>query len=106
MIIPKKIKVGALMYEVFFSEDVTNESDAYGSTHNSKEKIFISPKYSKQRQEVTFLHELMHACFEMSGLNNRFENKKIEEIPTAEDVVREVSILLYQVIKDNPKLFI
>lgn len=105
MKIPNKIKIGAYIYKIKFSEDVANEGDCYGSTHHSTENIFIAPKYSQAKKETTFIHELLHAVFEVAGLNHRFDTKNKEALPTCEDVVRETATVLYQVIKDNPKIF-
>lgn len=99
------IKIGPLSYEVIYSKDVTWEQDSYGTTHNAHEKIFLSPDYSQQKREVTFLHEVMHACFEVGGLNHRFGVKTIEQMPTDEDVVRDLAMVFYGVMKDNPTIF-
>jgi len=103
MKIPKKIKVGPLTYEVFVSKDVTNEGDCWGSTHYRTQKIFLTPDSKEDHREETFVHELLHACLETSGLNFRIEEK--DKYPSAEEIVRTTATILYQVIKDNPKIF-
>ena len=102
MKIPKRVKIGAYIYQVELSEDIGREGDCYGSTHHSSEKIFIDPYYSKTKQKTTFIHELLHAIFEVSGLNHRFAAKEKDALPTSEDVVRETATLLNQVLEDNP----
>lgn len=108
MNIPKKdfsIKVGPFEYEVIYSDDVTHENSTFGSTHNTNQKIFLCPQYKQQKIEQTFIHELMHALMFISGLSYRFDSKKIEALPVEEDICRDISILFYQFIEDNPQLF-
>lgn len=105
MKIPKKVKVGAYTYKVKFSTDIGTEGNCYGSTHHSTEQIFIDPKYSIDKKNVTFIHELLHIVFEVAGLNHRWDKKDREALPTDEDVARETATLLYQVIKENKEIF-
>lgn len=99
------IKVGPFTYEVIYSDDVPNEGNAFGCTHSDHQKIFIHTKYPRQKQVQTFIHELLHAVTFVSGLVYRFDKKEVDAKPTEEDVVREMSIVLYQVLNDNPEIF-
>lgn len=109
MILPTKnftVKIGPFIYEVVYSDDVSKEGNVFGSTHNNNQKIYIQKSDIKpQKQEQTFLHELIHACHFVNGLIYRFDMKKLEELPSEEDVCREDSMTLYEIIKDNPKIF-
>ena len=105
MNLPKKnfkIKIGPFVYEVIYSEGLAEEGDYFGCTYNDQQKIILDPNKKEQKLEQTFIHELLHACDFVNGLIYRF---KQEDKPTEEDVVRELSMTLYQVIVDNPEIF-
>ncbi len=105
--LPKKnfnIKVGPYVYRVCYSADIANEGQAFGSTHNDNQRIFIDPQRPLQKMEQTFLHEILHACTFVNGLAYRFEDKETRR-PSEEDVVRELSGTLFQFIQDNKFLF-
>lgn len=42
------------------------------------------------KKEQTFVHELLHACFNEAGFNEQDE-----------DMINRVGVMLYQVLKDN-----
>lgn len=97
------LRIGPFDYDVIYSEEVANEENCFGSTHNNEQKIFLEPKRKRQKIEQTLIHEVLHACAFVSGLSYRFGRK--DEAPSEEDVVRELSMVFYQVMKDNPKVF-
>lgn len=99
------IKIGPLDYDVCYSADIANEGESFGSTHNNEQRIFIDPAKKRQKQEHTFIHELLHAIFFVNGLTYRFGQKDVDRLPSEEDTVRETATLLYQVIKENPHIF-
>lgn len=98
-----KIKVGPFIYNVIYSKDVALEGGCYGSNHNRTQRIFLEPGNSKERTEETFLHEVIHSFTANNGLWHRFEEK--EKLPNEEEVVRQISMSLYQFILDNPEIF-
>ena len=87
MTIPKKIKVGGLTYKVLIVDQIDGD-DASGITDPKTLTIKII-KCHPNVMEQTFIHELLHAI--------NFEKEQEE--------VEFLSMSLYQVIKDNPKLF-
>jgi len=97
------VKVGPFVYEVIYSDNVAEEGQVFGSTHNNEQKIFLDPRKKKQKQEQAFIHEVLHACTFVNGLVYRLGDKE-DRVPE-EDIVRETSMTLYQVIKDNPEVF-
>lgn len=108
MVLPSKnfkVKVGPFFYLVRYSKEIAEEGQSFGSTHNNNQWIFLDPDKSKEKIEHTFLHELIHACMFVNGLTYRFDKKDLDKRPSEEDVVRELSMTLYQVIKDNPRIF-
>lgn len=98
MIIPKKLKIWGLEWEVKENQDVANEGNCFGSTHSRTSKIFLEKDVSQQIKETTILHEILHAIWWQVGLAERF--KKIEGI-TEEQIISSIDTALYQVLKDN-----
>ncbi len=86
MIIPKKVKVGGLIYKVNIVESL--DEDCCGITDNKMLTIRMA-KAPKESLEATFLHEIIHAI-----------NHEFGEVGT-ECVARGI----YQVMKDNPGIF-
>ena len=85
MQIPDKIKIGGITYDIKL---VDNLVDKCGEFDLSKLNITIE-KASQEAMELTFIHEILHA------INNEVKEIEIEFYAQA----------LYQIIKDNPKLF-
>ena len=105
MKLPKKdfeVKIGPFVYEVKYSQGVSDEGECFGSTHNNRQVIYLQPDLKRQKTEQTFIHEIMHACDWVSGLLYRYDSASK---PTEEEVVREMSMVFYQVLTDNPKIF-
>lgn len=103
MNIPDKdftVKIGPFVYEVIYSVHVAHESDSFGSTHNNDQRIFLDPTRPPQMQLQTFLHEVFHAMFFVSSLTYRNKDKHTEE-----EVCQEISMILQQVMQDNPEIF-
>lgn len=96
------VKVGPFRYDVQRSAPVMDEASAYGSVHHHSQRIFLSPDVPRQKQEETFLHEVLHCIHEQTGLRRALSGEQ----PVAdEDVVARTSVALYQVIQDNPHIF-
>lgn len=79
--IPKKLKIGAHTYKVLVKELDVN----FGQVDREKNIISISDKLPQNQQEVTLIHEILHA------LNNELDHTFLDSL--AEQ--------FYQVIKDN-----
>jgi Zn-dependent peptidase ImmA (M78 family) len=97
--IPKKLKIGGFIWKVIESKDISYEGNCYGSTHFDSQTIYLNPDIPQQKKTETLLHEIIHACMWQCGLNRTFSIKD-KEI-TEEDVVQPLSMILYQVFKDN-----
>lgn len=96
MKIPDKIKVGGFWYKITKSVQVADNSQTFASTLNGKQEINVSPEYPQQKQEQTFLHEILHAIWFVYGLKEAgFKHEQEEHIVDA------LSNGLYQVLKDN-----
>lgn len=88
MKIPESIKIGGITYKVDIVEDI-DKSDAQGEIDYEKAYIRVK-KTNEDSMKQTFLHELFHA------MNIDFDEERVEFL----------SVILYQVIKDNPGVFI
>lgn len=85
MIIPKKIKIGGMIYRVKIVNDL---KDSAGEYNGSTLELSIG-NAKPDSMFVTFLHEIIHAI-----------NSEIGEVET-----EFLAQALCQVIKDNPKIF-
>lgn len=96
MKIPKSVNIIGFDWAIKLDRDVAYEGNIHGSTHPMSQKIYLDPDNTLQKQEQTFLHEVMHAIWWQTGLNKRHTDHKIEE-----EIISALSSGLYQVLKDN-----
>lgn len=104
MTLPKEdftVRVGPFTYAVKYSKLAATAGDVCGQTQHQELTILIDPSMAKEQQDQTFLHEVTHACCYVSGLSDRIECAKLKE----EEIVRQISMTLYQVMNDNPGIF-
>lgn len=94
MNIPSKLKVGGKIYTVEKTEELTIGDRYMGECIYTTLSIRIVPCKAKQMEEITFLHEMIHAIFNHLGYTNHSE-KKVDELANA----------LHMVIVDNPDIF-
>lgn len=97
-----KLKVGPHIYDVKYEEKLMGAHHTEGLHTLHALEMYINNECTEQIQKEIFLHELLHACISLTGLDYRLNNK---EVITEEDVVRSISPILLQVIQDNPKIF-
>lgn len=93
MNIPDKVKIGGLAYEVSTSDTLMRDNEASGNSCGNTQSIMIDQTVSKQLQETTFLHEVIHQI-------SFVYNLKFDEHTTA---LLEAG--LYAFIMDNPAVF-
>lgn len=97
MDIKSNIKIGSMVYRI----EITNEpilmncQECKGIIEYDDLVIRISDKIASQRQEETFIHEVLHGIIRERNLN--LEDEEI--------IVEELSKGLYQVIRDNKGIF-
>lgn len=94
MLIPNKVKVGSITYQVK-QEHIDKTDDGlyeFGVTDYLNAIITINSDYAQERREQTFFHELMHAVF--------FESSNSEQAAD-ERLVDSTGLMLYQVFKEN-----
>lgn len=85
--IPKEVKVGGLIYEISFLDEIEDGSCS-GLTTQGDLKIEIE-KAKPSAMAQTFLHELFHCI--------NFEMKETD--------IEFLAMMLYQVVIDNPEIF-
>ncbi|MGL5712276.1 MAG: hypothetical protein ACRCXT_20865 [Paraclostridium sp.] len=97
MIIKDSVKIGAMQYKVTcVDEDIILENQLCNGTIDYENLIItISNNRARQKQEETFIYEVLHGII-------RDRNLILED---EEMIVDEISKGLYQVIKDNPEIF-
>lgn len=91
MKIPKKLKVGGVVYDVNITDKLELGYQYSGEILRSERKINIRPIVGK---EETFLHEVVHAILYMGGYTDHDEK-----------MVEAISQGLWAVIVDNEKMF-
>lgn len=97
MEIKNKIKIGSMEYEVIKTDKpilLDNEA-CNGIIDYENLFIEISNNRAIQKQEETFIHEILHGIIRERSLILEDE----------EMIVEEISKGLYQVIKDNQEIF-
>lgn len=90
------IKVGGLTYEVVAKEHFSsndNDRNLWGYCDYEKLVITIRESLTEEKKRQVLIHELTHAIFLEAGF-----------IEQDEDMINRVSLVLFQVLKDNPRL--
>ena len=100
MKIPKQIKIGWRDYSVEFTEERIDEEEGElldGEIDFLNHIIYIDNNlYYEDEKVIAFLHEVIHGIFHYQCHSDWCNN---------EDLVEAVSEGLFQVMRDNPKLF-
>ena len=94
MKIPKKLKIGAHVYEILW---MPNNKNQCGETQVSKLKIRISPEFPRTQQEETLFHEIIHVVRVQLSLEDPEKQKE-------ENIVNAMAGSLYQILNDNKML--
>lgn len=89
MKIPKKLKVGGLVYKIKEVDVVDGSTENWGYCNRKDLIIEIRKDMAKERKEETFLHELLHACDHQGDFFVSIET------------LNNFNYILYQVLKDN-----
>ena len=92
----RKIKIG---YEDLFIKRIQFKDETLGEYDSDDKKIYIQKNLKSREEGNTFLHEVLHAGMEISGLSTDggpLKSHKQEEL-----TVNALTNLLTQVIRDN-----
>lgn len=97
MKIPSKLKVGAHTFTVrkANARDAEKGSDYWGKTDYSNATITIDNEVQQSKMEEVLLHEILHVCFDHSGLNVKYDRGE------EENIVNALSNQLYMILKVN-----
>ncbi|QBX27358.1 hypothetical protein [Streptococcus parauberis] len=90
----KNVKIGGLTYEIVKVNDLAIKEDVIGRIKYYEAKIELEKWLSKQVEEQTLVHEILHGCFKEAGYDDQ------------EEVIDRVGKVLYQVLKDNDFSFV
>lgn len=90
MIIPKKIKIGAIWWKVKFvpAGDISDTEMVSGNQSNQIQTIKLDKDASREMQEETFIHEILHC------MNDQLGHQEVEWLAQS----------LYQVFTENKML--
>lgn len=97
------IKVGHRVFNVSH----LNPSQEEYETHQAyidfeKSIVFIHPDLETNFLKTILLHEILHACFEFSGIHELLlSSPKVSNLE--EIIIRSMSNNLIMILKDNPK---
>lgn len=95
---PRSVKVGAHIFKLSWRKRGIGKD--YGETDTNKSRIFINTSLSKSQQQITTVHELLHACLENCPFldpDDATTQVKVSE----EQIVSYLDSILTQVLKDN-----
>lgn len=88
--LPNKVKVAGVDYQVIEVKEIDDDPTIMGTCLYQKSTIKIKESLSDNKKEQTFVHELLHACFNEAGFQEQDE-----------DLVNRLGVILHQVLKDN-----
>ena len=94
MRIPEKIKIGAKVYAVEETKNLSLGSANYSGEIDYCDLVIRVCPNAPRKMEADLLHEMMHGIFDFLGYKDHDE-KQIDELANA----------LHMVILDNPELF-
>ena len=92
----RKIKIG---YEDLFIKRIQFKDETLGEYDSDDKKIYIQKNLKGREEGNTFLHEVLHAGMEISGLST--EGGPLKSHKQEELTVNALTNLLTQVIRDN-----
>lgn len=98
------LKIGALTYRVIFDALTTAERESYGATNHDGQIIYLDPNLKKDRLKLTFIHEILHVCFALNGLNEMIEGEEKVTL-YSENIVRALAPSLTQILIENKDIF-
>lgn len=98
MKIPKKLKVGAHLFDVKVTKvkDDAKGTNNWGKTSYARCNMYLDSELSQSRLEETFIHEILHVCFDQAGLQGKYKEESEEE-----NLVNSLANQLYPILKNN-----
>ena len=93
MIVPKKIKIAGIWYDIKFVAGLRADDDCSGKSLLTKAKILLDNDMCADMNNATCLHEVFEIIKEENQL--KISHRALQTMATQ----------FYQVIVDNPELF-
>lgn len=94
MIIPEKVKILHLDYDVSLADNIHDRGgDLLGQVDFLCQKIRLNAGASEEQKRETLLHEIIHA------MDEKFR------IGLKERQVEQLGVAIYNLVKDNPEMF-
>ena len=99
MLRPDGVRIGSVVYDVIDKDTIVSQGiQCYGMIDFEQSAIYLDSKLtSKQKLELTFLHEVVHGLL---------YSRSLKEAAANEELVDEIAIALHQLILDNPEMFL
>lgn len=91
--LPKKLRVGAYLYQVKEMQRVADEQ-RFGQIVMTEDVIELHPNLSPTRQKTTLLHEAIHSIMEQAGIPEHDEQ-----------IINILSSGFVRLLDDNPGVF-
>lgn len=92
------IKVGGSYYDVLVQEHFEapdNDRNLWGLCDYGQQKIYIRQSLAEKKKKQVLVHELTHAMLHEAGYKEQDE-----------ELVERLSLILHQVLLDNPRLML
>ena len=96
---PKKVRIGHATYEVACNREMDQslvEDGLAGKSNGNLLKIAVRSNFPPATQAETLLHEILHQCLFVTGLELDTQDE--------EKVIRPLSMALFGVLRNNPRL--
>lgn len=95
---PRKLKVGAHLFSIKWRKKGLKQD--HGETDTNKSEIWVNTSISKTQQQITLVHEMLHAMLENCSVLSESDPEEIVEV-SEEQIVTYLAPILTQVMKDN-----
>jgi Zn-dependent peptidase ImmA (M78 family) len=95
---PRRLKVGAHIYKIRWKKMGLKKD--HGETDTNKSEILINTSLSKSQQQITLVHELLHAILENCPHVSDTDPEELVEV-SEEQIVTYQAPLLTNLLKDN-----
>lgn len=99
---PKTVQVGPHPYRIKFDDTRCNDIECRGQTDADQLQIILNSKLPTSMVRETVLHELLHACLDVQGVN--VGDKPLLDDDEHERLVRGLSPILLDVLRRNRDL--
>lgn len=96
---PKYVMIGPIRYDLKWEDNLTVDGERHhGMIEFDESEISLDSARCLATQQITLLHEVLHAIMYESGVDGICGDK------TEELIVRALSFQLHQVFRDSPGL--